>query len=507
MENLSRPADKTMRYAPLIALILCLCVIESCKTDEHVWRQGEGNFPADIAKIVQNRCTNPGCHDNTSRNGAAGLSLETWDEMFKGTRNGAVVIPYNHKQSTFFLYCNTFDELGVSNKPTMPYLGAPLTKEEVILIRDWIEKGAPDGSGNIKFSDNPKRKKYYVVNQGCDLVTVFDAESNLPMRYIQVGKDPNKIESPHQIRVSPDGEYWYVLFLNGEYFQKYRASDDSFVAEVRVGAGSWNTFQISSDGKSAWTVDYSSAENTTPGQGIVAFVDLPTMTLRKKYAGNGLFSYPHAVMLSHNNKTLYVFGQEGSQFYKINMDPDSGNSALAPDIPPAKTMDGSFGALLKPHDALFHPDGSKYFVTCQNTDEVRVYNSANDKLLAVIPTGDFPQELAISTKRNLLFVSCMEDESSFINTKGSVYVIDMASLMVVKKLNSGYQPHGLAVDDQQDLLLIANRNASIDGPAPHHTTECGGRNGYVTYANLSTLEMVTNRKIEVSVDPYFISIR
>jgi hypothetical protein len=40
-------------------------------------------------------------------------------------------------------------------------------------------------------------------------------------------------------------------------------------------------------------------------------------------------------MLSHNNKTLYVFGQEGSQFYKINMDPDSGNSALAPDIPPA----------------------------------------------------------------------------------------------------------------------------------------------------------------------------
>jgi DNA-binding beta-propeller fold protein YncE len=162
---------------------------------------------------------------------------------------------------------------------------------------------------------------------------------------------------------------------------------------------------------------------------------------------------------------------------------------------------------LKPHDALFHPDGSKYFVTCQNTDEVRVYNSANDKLLAVIPTGDFPQELAISTKRNLLFVSCMEDESSFINTKGSVYVIDMASLMVVKKLNSGYQPHGLAVDDQQDLLLIANRNASIDGPAPHHTTECGGRNGYVTYANLSTLEMVTNRKIEVSVDPYFISIR
>lgn len=496
-----------MRFTLFICYLFSLFFLEACKTDEHVWRQGEGNFPAEIAKIVQNRCTNPGCHDNTSRNGAAGLSLESWDEMFKGTRNGAAVIPFNHKQSTLFLYCNTYDQLGVSNKPTMPYLGDPLTKEEVLLIRDWIDSGAPDARGNVKFSDNPKRKKYYVVNQGCDLVTVFDAESNLPMRYIPVGKDPNRIESPHQIRVSPDGEYWYVLFLTGEYFQKFRASDDSFVAEVRLGSGSWNTFQISSDGKSAWAVDYSSSESVTSGQGLVAFINLTTMTLGIKYAGNGLFSYPHAVMLSRNNRILYVFGQEGNQFYKVNMDPASGNSAMAPDIPPAKSMDGSFGALLKPHDAIFHPDGSKYFVTCQNTDEVRVFNSADDKLLAVIPTGNFPQELALSTKRNLLFVTCMEDENSFINTKGSVYVIDMTTYSVVKKLNSGYQPHGIAVDDQQDLILIANRNASDDGPAPHHTTECGGRNGYVTYADLSTLEMISNKKVEVSVDPYFVSIR
>jgi hypothetical protein len=37
------------------------------------------------------------------------------------------------------------------------------------------------------WSDNPNRKKYYVLNQGCDVVTVFDAETQLPMRYITVG--------------------------------------------------------------------------------------------------------------------------------------------------------------------------------------------------------------------------------------------------------------------------------------------------------------------------------
>lgn len=496
-----------MRHFLFRFCILVSVLAVSCKTDEHVWNQGEGNFPTEVAKIIQSRCATPGCHDNTSKNGAAGLSLETWDEMFKGTKNGAVVIPYFHQQSTLFLYCNTFEELGVSGKPTMPYNSAPLSKEQVILLRDWINKGAPDARGNIKFADNPKRKKYYVVNQGCDLVTVFDAETKLPMRYVQVGNNLSKIESPHQIRVSPDGEYWYVLFLTGDYFQKYRASDDSFVAEVKIGTGSWNTFQISSDGKSAWTVDYSSSEPGLAGLGVIAYIDLPTMVLRKKYVGLGLISYPHGVMLNPTNKILYVFGQEGSQFQKFIMDPDSQASPTAPSYTPVQTMNGTFGALLKPHDALFHPDGSKYYVSCQNTDEVRVYSTIGDQLLAVIPTANFPQELAISTKRNLLFVTCMEDETSFLNSKGSVYVIDLNSNTVIKKLNSGYQPHGIAVDDQNDLLIIANRNASVTGPAPHHTTECGGRNGYITYADLNSLEMISSKKIEVSVDPYFVSVR
>jgi YVTN family beta-propeller protein len=274
-----------------------------------------------------------------------------------------------------------------------------------------------------------------------------------------------------------------------------------------VGSGSWNTFLISSDSKSAWTVDYSSAEQGIFGLGVIAYIDLPTMVLKRKYVGQGLLTFPHAVMLSKNDKIHYVFGQEGNQFQKWIMDPDSQASAQNPNYTDVETMNGTFGALLKPHDAILHPDGSKYYVSCQNTDEVRVYNTANDALLAVIPTGNFPQELALSAKRNLLFVSCMEDENTFINTKGSLFVIDMGTNSVIKKLNCGYQPHGIAVDDQNDLVIIANRNASEDGPAPHHTSDCGGRNGYLTYANLQTLEMIPSKKVEVSVDPYFVSIR
>lgn len=43
------------------------------------------------------------------------------------------------------------------------------------------------------------------------------------------------------------------------------------------------------------------------------------------------------------------------------------------------------------------------------------------------------------------------------------------------------------------LVYVANRNAVADGPAPHHSTECGGRNGYVTTIDLNTSQLTGKR--------------
>jgi hypothetical protein len=68
------------------------------------------------------------------------------------------------------------------------------------------------------------------------------------LRATNVGKT-SLIEAPHFVKVSPDNKYWYVSFLGSTVFQKYRVSDNSFVAEANIGVGSWNTFVLSSDGK------------------------------------------------------------------------------------------------------------------------------------------------------------------------------------------------------------------------------------------------------------------
>lgn len=491
----------------IFVLLVLMLLFGTCRVDNNILIKTGGNYPKDIGMIMMNKCAVSGCHNDISKEAASGLSLTSWNKLFEGTRNGAAVIPYNHGQSTMFLFCNTFDDLGVSAKPTMPINAPALTKDEVVALRNWIDNGAPDDKGFVKFSDNPNRSKYYVCNQGCDLITVFDAETDLPIRCFEAGQFKNRIESPHQVRVAPDGQHYYVILLNGTVLQKFRASDDTYVSQAYIESGSWNTFIITKDSKHAFAVDYSASDGPAPGQGRVKYIDLASMEVKATYVGSGLFSYPHAVALNSSEDVLYVFGQEASFFYKVNMKTNQGNSPFLPEISGMITLDQSNGLLLKPHDCLFTADGSRYIVSCQNTNEIRVYNTADDKLVKVIPVGAFPQELAIAESKQNLFVTCMEDAVNFPGKRGSVAVIDLNTLTLIKYVYTGHQPHGITVNETKSEVIVVNRNTASGGPAPHHTTACGGRNGYISYIDLNTLEMIPGKKVEVSVDPYFVSLR
>lgn len=457
----------------------------------------ESGYPDDIGKIILTKCAVSGCHNEESKDAAAGLSLTTWENMFKGTRNGAAVIPYRHDFSPLFMFVNTHHDLGPAAMPTMPLNAPPLSREEVIKIKEWINSGAPDRSGHVKFSDDPDRKKIYVTNQGCDVVTVIDAATGLIMRYVDVGISGN-IESPHMIKVAPDGKHWYVIFTAGTVIRKFRAADDMPVGEAKLGTGSWNTFAITSDSKKAFIADW-------VADGRIAYVDLENMRLEKYYQGSQLFVFPHGTAISPDDKTLYVTAQTGNFIYKVNI--------ANPDLPEVEEIVLEPGAAkttassLDPHEILMSPDGAKYFVTCQKSNEVRVFNTGNDSLVAVIKTGEYPQEMSFSNTRNYLFVTCTEDDETFPGHTGSVSVIDCANLVEIKRLNAGYQPHGIAVDDEAGKVYVANRNNNMEGPAPHHTTSCGGRSGYLTAINLNTLELVPGYRPEVAVDPYSVAVR
>jgi DNA-binding beta-propeller fold protein YncE len=277
----------------IVFLLSIFLVFQGCTYDKEVVLQTTPNngYPKEIAAIVINKCATSGCHDDISKDAASGLNLISWDKMFEGTNTGPVVIPYRADQSTAMYFTNTYPEYGISLMPKMPINLAPLNKDEIKLLNDWILRGAPNDKGFVKFSDNPNRKKIYISNQSCDLVDVIDEETGLIMRSINVGADPQTIEYPHMIRVSPDGQFWYVVFYNSTVVQKYRTSDESFVGQVDIGQGLWNTIAISDDSKSAFVVNWT-------GNGTIAYINLETMTKIVTYTG---YTYPHQGYRMNNN--------------------------------------------------------------------------------------------------------------------------------------------------------------------------------------------------------------
>jgi DNA-binding beta-propeller fold protein YncE len=477
------------------ATIVIFFFLSNCANEKGI--PDYNGFPDDVGKIIYTKCATAGCHNDKSKGAAGGLSMESWDKLFEGGSGSACIIPYRHDYSTLFSYINTYPDMGVTLSPTMPYGETKLTRDEVTLLKNWINAGAPTRDGFVKFSDNPDRKKFYVTNQGCDVVTVFDQETLLPMRYINVGGSAST-ESPHMVRVSPDKQYWYVISLGGRYLEKYRTSDDSFVGRADINtppliAGNWNTFTLSNDGQKAYCIDW----NPT---GDIAEVDLNTYTVTHHIGYNN----PHGSSLNPAGDMLYVTQQNSSnKLYKIPAnDLDSPTEIDLFTTPPP--------SFLNAHDIRFTPDGTKYFVTCQGTSEVRAMQTSNDSLLAIIPVGNMPSEISFSSSTPYLFVTCMED-INISEKRGAVAIINYNDYSV-SHIYTGHQPHGIEVDDNKKLVYVINRNYSSDGPAPHHSSECGGRNGNVSFIDLVTRTMVSSpngsiKRVEISVDPYSVSVR
>ena len=456
-----------------------------------------GDYPTEVGRIMTYKCATSGCHNTASAAGSAGLDLSSYSTLFKGSTSGSPVIPFRSDFSSLCYFINTYDELGPENTPTMPLNGTPLSRDEVKTIKDWIDQGAPDIKGNVMWSDDPNRKKYYVLNQGCDVVTVFDMKSQLPIRYINVGNRPSLAESPHMIRFSHDGKYWYVIFVANNMLQKYRASDDVLVGEVDLGRGSgnsaydnWNTFAISNDDKRAYITSWQTNSR-------IAAVDLDHMRLLHNFGG---LTDAHGTALNATNDTIYITKQSGNYIYKI----DTGFSSLNTVVLDVAGTAPVGSPLMDPHEIVFSPDGSKYFVSCQGSDEVRVMQTAGDVFLHAIPTGEYPSELLISPQRNSLYVSCMEDPNPNPKIKGSVSVIDINSYSV-NNYKVGYEPHGIGIDEVNQVLIVSNRNILASGPTPHHTGVCG-RNGFVNYFNINTMKLLT-KKTEVASDPYSLTVR
>ena len=460
-------------------------------------------YPLEVANILVKKCATAGCHNESSYTGAGSLRLDDWQYLFDGSANGAVAIAYSPENSSLLYFLNPspgeYDNISV--EPTMPYNESPLSKDDYNIIKNWIANGAPDKNGNIPFGSNPDtRQKAYMTQQGCDLVGVIDAEKMVTMRYIKVGSVQNKIESPHFIAVDNQGAYAYICLTAGSVIQKIDTKTDKVVGEVSIanykGGFNFNVLHLSQDGKKLLA-------SQLDGTGAIVMINTETMTIMSSLA---TLDNPHGIAANPTFDTFYITGQYGNTIYKVVQ--GASVQKISMDGKPSVTK-STPGVTPDAHEIIMAPDYSKYFLTCENTYEIRVMDRLGDSLLKAIPVGKKPQEMAVSKSKPYLFVSCMEDVSQVSALfKGSIYIINYNTLDVVKRIDGEfYQPHGMAVDDKNGKVYIASRNSNANGPAPHHTSDCGGRNGYYQVFDLNTLTPANNRRYEVTPDPYSIGMR
>ncbi len=480
----------------LYILFCCTALLfGGCKHDKVQPAGGDtapDNYPEAVKKILVDKCATAGCHNEASYTGAGGLRLDAWDNLFEGGNNGAAIVPFNIENSSLLYFINTFPELGPTAIPAMPYNQPPLSKDEYLLLRDWVAAGAPDKNGNIAFSTNDAtRQKIYAAQQGCDLVAVIDAEKKLVMRYIPVGKNYSR-EQPNNIVMSPDGRHAYISFWNAALIQKIDTRTDSVVAEVEMPRSFQKAIQLSSDGTQLIACNWYTQD--------LLLVNAVNMNIISNLGRNIPFIGGFAAAPGN---VFYATSQFGNTVYKIL--PGGSYSAISiDDNPPVQeTATGT----PDPYRIAMSPDKSKYFVSCTGTGEVRLMDAATDRLIKTITVGNNPQEMAVSKSEPYLFVSCMNDTISTLEV-GSVYVINYHTGDVVKKITGKFfQPYALAVDDRNGTLYVFSRNEDRNGPPPHHSGPCSGRNGFYQVYNLHTLEPYNGKRYEISVDPYGAAVR
>ncbi len=450
------------------------------------------NYPAEIRSIFVAKCATSGCHNKASHEiSGGGLLLDSWEHLFDGGNHGAAIIPYSPENSSLLYFINNHTDFGAipPDNMKMPLNGTPLSRDEYLLIREWITNGAPDKNGNIPFASNPDtRQKIYLAHQGCDYLTVIDCEKHVAMRTIPIGKEIT-IETSQSVTISPDGNTVYLSFWGSQYVDEINANKDTVVSHIDIAYPNSTTLFFSPDGQQLLLTNrYANG-----------LIRINPATKQKSATYTGGFVTPHGVTTNQASNLFYVTEQYGNMVYKIPMTGSITNVSIDWNAP-APSGANKPGA----YDIMMSPDYSKYFITCEATNEVRVMDAATDQLLKVIAVGKTPQQMAISKKQPYLFVTCQEDDATNALFKGSVYIINYNTLEVVKKITDRYNmPNAITVDDKYGMLYVFSRNIDPNGPVPHHgSSTCQGRIGYYSIYDINTLQPLNNRRYEVTVDPY-----
>lgn len=464
---------------------LGLILLVGCRRTDELPLKRESQYPEPVARILVQRCG--GCHgasqsapnimsDHMPHTAPTAtppltLNLSRWDSLFYGpAREVPVVIPYDVEWSHILWKVNRHPEWGPTSEPLCPP-PAPdssnlLTREELETLRAWIAQGAPNAEGRLPWAERLRthRRKAFVCASGSDVVAVFDLDTYHLLRQIPVGVRPGQIESPHYIQLSPDKQYFYVTLIAGAAVEKYRTDTYEKVGRVEVGAAPAH-IEFSADGKYAVITHFT---DVAPVK--LTLIDAERMVVldELKDPAGQIIVRPHGLWVTPDFRYAYVTANAGNYNTKVEISPDRQKFVDFEQIPLSPSMLPQTDARWGPYQIIAEPSGQYYFVSCEFSNEVRVFRQRDDSLVAVIPTAAAPKLMAYHD--GMLYVSCLKARAPTLqgDKMGAIAVIDAVGLRLLTHVyGTGHLPRGIAVDPVQRRLLVSFENLAGTDP-PHH---------------------------------------
>lgn len=408
--------------------------------------------------IFSRNCSFPGCHNPVDR--PSGIDLTSWEgAVIRGSVYGAEIIPYRSEWSHLMMHINRVDtNISPFLEPLMPMPfspytnGQPLSRNQIEIIKRWIDEGARDDWGKVAYSDITK--KAIITNQASDLIAIVNVENNHLVRLIPVGGRTDRLDAPHVVIADNQGKYFYVSLISEGYIEKYDVRTYELKGRMYAGLSPAHIV-LTDDGRKGY---FSNFDATLTEKNIKEF-DTESMTITDVITEFRM-TEPHGMRLTHKGDLLLMATERSELLYVIRT---SDNSILNVEpVDPSVPPNGNGTRNFIPYQVAVTPDDRYALISCLKSNDVRVFDLKTMQFILTIPVGLNPLALEVSPNGRWCYVPN--------RNSNSVSVIDLNTFTVIKTIPAvGAQPH--KIDFTEDGRFAYVTCESVSGSFAHHPPE------------------------------------
>ncbi len=259
---------------------------------------------------------------------------------------------------------------GIGLAPDGSELYVAVSAENAIAVLDpatlEVKRKFASGDDPETFAVHPNGN-IYISNEDDAKASVFDPKSGKLIAEIQVGLEPEGVA------ISADGTRVIVTSESTNMLHVIGVPEHEVVANILVGARP-RAATFSRDGKFAYATSEISGE--------VKRVDMATHEIVARKPLGDDSAKPKDVLLSPDEKTLYVAGGRANQIFV--MDPLTLD--IRKGVPVGKRVWG----------LALNKDGSRLYTTDGASDQVSIIDTAKQEVIATVPVGKAPWGVVVS---------------------------------------------------------------------------------------------------------------